>query len=223
MENSSKVSAFDNPAILFDVNKVFEFWPNSSQTSEERVNATLRFVIYATCVVYVIKRDTRIFVLGIMAIAVIYLMYKNGMIKENMYRPPFGDDQARGNCQLPTSENPLGNVLLTDYTDRPNRPSACYSQSVSPLIKQHLQDTLPFDSGRSRSPMPDQQRYAASRQFISMPVTTIPGDQTGFAEWLYGEKFAPICKSDTGMCSPDARGAQLGQFRGLDFDGNKRR
>ena len=216
-------TAFDNPLILFDVNKVFEFWPVGTQSSEERVNATLRFIIYASCIVYVIRRDTRIFVLGIMMAAIVYIMYKNGMIKEGMYRPPFSDDQARGNCQIPTRDNPMGNVLMTDYADRPNRPSACYSPSVAHLVKQNLQDTLPFDAGRSRSPLPDQQRYSASRQFVSMPVTTIPGDQTGFAEWLYGEKFAPICKSDTGVCSPDARGSQLEQFRGLDFDGNKRR
>ena len=222
MENSRNETAFDNPLSLFDINKVFDFWPNSSQTSEERVNATLRFIIYGTCIVYVIRRDVRIFVLGIMMAAIVYIMYQNGMIKEGMHRPAFGDDQSRGNCQVPTLDNPMANVLLSDYSDRPNRPSACYSPSVAPLIKKNLHDTIPFDSGRSRSPMPEQQQYAASRQFTSMPVTTIPGDQTGFAEWLYGEKFSPICKSDTGMCSPDARGAQLGNFRGLDLDGNKR-
>ena len=44
-----KKTWFDDPKILFDVNKVFEFWPVASQTSEERVNATSRFIIYASC------------------------------------------------------------------------------------------------------------------------------------------------------------------------------
>lgn len=214
---------FDNPKVLFDVNKVLEFWPNSKQSSEERVNATSRFIIYATCLIYLRNRDVRIFVLGIMMISILYILYKSNMIKENLYRPTGSDDLARGNCQLPTVDNPMANVLLTDFTDRPNRPSACYSSSVSPLITKNLDDTLPYDAGRSRSPLPSQQRYAASRQFTSSPVTTIPGDQTAFAEWLYGEKFAPMCKSDTGVCNPDARGVQLEQFRGLDYGANKRR
>jgi len=214
---------FEDPRILFDVNKVLEFWPNARQTSEERVNATSRFIIYATCLIYLLRRDVRIFVLGIMVLAVLYLMYRSNMIKENMYRPEGSGDQAYGNCQIPTIENPMGNVLMTDYADRPNRPPACFSPSVAPLIKKNLDDTLPYDAGRSRSPLPEQQRYSASRQFVSSPVTTIPGDQTGFAEWLYGEKFAPICRSDTGVCSPDARGVQLEQFRGLDYGSNKRR
>ena len=143
------------------------------------------------------------------------------MIKENMFRPPGSDDQVRGNCQVPTYDNPMGNVLMSDYAN-PNRPPACYSESVAPMIKQALDDTLPFDAGRSRSPLPSQQRAAAARQFVSSPVTTIPGDQTGFAEWLYGPKFGAICKSDGSVCSPDARGVQLNQLRGLDWAGNKR-
>jgi hypothetical protein len=213
---------YDNPLILFDVNKVFEFWPVSSQTSEERVNATTRFIIYATVLIYLLNRDVRIFVLGIMMLAIVYIMYKSNMIKENSIRPTDSLDQAYGNCQVPTRDNPMGNVLMSDYASNPNRPPACYSETVSPLIKQHLDDTIPYDAGRSRSPLPAQQRAAAARQFVSGPVTTIPGDQTGFAEWLYGEKFRPMCKSDGTMCSPNARGTQLEAFGGLDMAGNRR-
>lgn len=214
---------FEDPRILFDVNKVLEFWPTANQSSEERVNATSRFIIYATCLIYLIRRDVRIFVLGIMVLSVLYIMFRSNMIKENMYRPSHSDDQAYGNCQIPTLDNPMGNVLMTDYKDRPNRPPACYSQSVSPMIKMTLDDTLPYDAGRSRSPLPQQQRYSAARQFTPTAVSTIPGDQTAFAEWLYGEKGAPDCRSDPSLCSPDARGTQLQQFRGLDYGSNKRR
>jgi hypothetical protein len=216
-----KKTWFDDPKILFDVNKVFEFWPVASQTSEERVNATSRFIIYASCLIYLLRRDVRIFVLGIMMLAILYIMYKSNMVKENMFRPSVADDIARGNCQAPTYDNPMANVLMSDYAN-PNRPPACYSESVSPLITKALNDTLPYDAGRSRSPLPSQQRASAARQFVSSPVTTIPGDQTGFAEWLYGPKFGPMCKSDGSTCSPDARGAQLSQFGGLDMIGNKR-
>jgi hypothetical protein len=70
--------------------------------------------------------------------------------------------------------------------------------------------------------MPKYLRNAAERQFISNPVTKIPGDQTAFAEWLYGPKNGPMCKSDTQFCSPDARGVQLEAFAGLAPNGDKR-
>jgi len=70
--------------------------------------------------------------------------------------------------------------------------------------------------------MPEFQRNAYARQFVSGPVTSIPGDQTAFAEWLYGEKGAPMCKSEGTMCNPNARGVQLEAFGGLDPTGDKR-
>ena len=71
--------------------------------------------------------------------------------------------------------------------------------------------------------MPQQQRKAAARQFVTGPVTTIPGDQTGFAEWCYGKKFSPMCKSDPSVCDPDSRGVQLDVFGGLATNGDRRR
>ena len=122
---------FDDPAIFFDVNRVLSFWPVASQTSEQRVNATSRFIVYAVCLIYLLKRDIRIFVLGIMMLAILYIMYKSKMIKENMFRPPGSDDQVRGNCQVPTYDNPMGNVLMSDYAN-PNRPPACYQEALPP-------------------------------------------------------------------------------------------
>jgi len=68
--------------------------------------------------------------------------------------------------------------------------------------------------------MPKYLRNAMERQFVSNPVTNIPGDQTAFAEALYGKKNAPMCKSDTRFCDPNARGVQLEAFSGLSSDGN---
>jgi hypothetical protein len=61
------------------------------------------------------------------------------------------------------------------------------------------------------------------RQFVTMPVSKLPGgQQTEFAEWLYGPKNGPMCKSNSKFCSPNARGAQLGAFSGLGMEGDRR-
>jgi|TARA_A200000159_G_scaffold46772_1_gene43058 hypothetical protein len=126
-------------------------------------------------------------------------------------------------CQMPSGDNPMGNVLLTDITDRPNRPPACEYSSVRPIIHALVDQRVPFDAGRSRSPLPHIQRKAASRQFITAPVSMVPGDQTAFAEWLYGPKNGVSCKGGSQFaCNPDARGAQLGAFRGLNSAINHR-
>jgi hypothetical protein len=206
---------FTDPQELIKSEKVLDFWPTSDQLPSERINAASRFIIYATCVLYLTKRDPRVFVLGGTVLSILYVMYKAKMVKEY-----YSVDETE--CQLPTKENPMGNVLMTDYTDAPNRLQACYYPTVKPLMQNILDDRIPYDSGRSRSPLPQYQQNAADRQFITMPVSSIPGDQTGFAEWCYGKKNAPMCKGDPRQCSPDARGVQLEAFAGLDSSGDIR-
>jgi hypothetical protein len=197
---------FDNPQELLSSEHISEFWPSDDQSPEERVNAATRFIIYVCCVIYLIRRDPRIFVLGMTALAVIFVLYRSNKVKE-----PYVSTKCGEKCQRPTQDNPMGNVLITDFEDAPNRLEACYYSTVQP----DTSGSVRYDSGRSRSPLPKYMRNGLDRQFVSNPVTKIPGDQTGFAEWLYGPKNGPMCKSNNRYCSPDARGVQLEAYGGL--------
>jgi len=209
---------FEDPKQLIRTDQVLQFWPNNEQTPEDRINAASRFVIYACSIIYITRRDPRIFVLGGTCLSVLYVMYKSKMIKETY---GFKSDR-NGECQMPTIDNPMANVLMTDYSDNPNRPSACNYNQVKPYVKYFLDDRIPYDSGRSRTPMPQYQRNAAARQFVSTAVSQIPGDQTAFAEWCYGAKNKKMCRTDPRLCDADARGVQLSAFRGLDISGDRR-
>lgn len=209
---------FDDPRQIIRKDQVLEFWPSSDQSPEDRLNAASRFIIYATCIVYLTKRDIRVFIFGATMLSVLYVMHKANMVKEKYG----GSGTGGGSCQLPTPENPMGNVLITDYTDAPNRLEACYYKSVKPLVKDYLDDRVSYDSGRSRTPHPREQQYAAARQFISTPVTSIPGDQTSFAEWCYGAKNSKMCRDTQTKCDPNSRGVQLEAFSGLDLSGDVR-
>mgnify|MGYP000527543643 FL=1 len=210
---------FDDPQQLVRADRVTQFWPNRDQTPEERINAASRFIIYATCIIYLTRRDPRIFVLGATIISVLYVMHKSKMVKEGYGLSINGD--GRG-CQMPTQDNPMGNVLMTDYTDAPNRLEACYYPTVKPFVKSYLDDRIPYDAGRSRSALPKYQRNAAARQFVTAPVSKIPGDQTSFAEWCYGPKNGDLCRNNPRMCDPNVRGVQLEAFAGLDPAGDSR-
>ena len=209
---------FSKPQELFRNDKVLVFWPDSSQTASERINASTRFILYLSAIIYLIKRDPRIFILAAMVIGTLYILYSSGQINGmEIARGTFGSD-----CQLPTENNPMANVLLTDYVDEPNRSPACYYPTVAGDVHELLDDTFPYDSGRSRSPLPKYQKKFGARQFFSNPVTKIPGDQTAFAEACYGSKFQPMCRDTPGMCDPNFRGAQLDAFAGLNSSGDKR-
>ena len=213
---------FDDPGQLVSEKNFLQFWPNSSQSPEDRINSASRFIIYAASLLYLIRRDPRVFILGGTLIGVIYVLHKAKMVRETFIPTPAPGQAGRPSCQKPTMDNPMGNVLMSDYSTAPNRLEACYYPSVKPHVQRYTSDRIPYDSGRSRTAMPKYLRNAMERQFVTMPVTNIPGGQTQFAEWLYGPKNGPMCKSNSKFCNPNARGAQLESFSGLASDGDRR-
>lgn len=212
------MSWFDKPKELFRSDKILSFWPSDNQSAAERINASTRFILYLACVLYLIKRDIRIIVLALVAIGALFLFSKSGIIKE----PGVAVGSSSPTCQTPTSDNPLANVLLTDYTDNPNRPEACWYPSVKPEVEEYLDNTVKFGPARTRSPVAKYQRKAFARQFMTEAVSSIPGDQTAFAEWCYGKKFSPQCRNDPKNCDANYWGAQTEAFAGLDPSGNIR-
>jgi len=208
---------FDDPRNLVRPDKLVSFWPSVNQSVAERFNATSRFVIYSGIVLYAIKKDDRIPIIVIVTLCVLFIMYKGKITTQSLFF-----QEEKETCQRPTNDNPLANVLMNDYVDRPNRLGACSYDDVDTDVRRFLDDTIIVNNTRSRSALPEYQRRAAARQFISSPVTTIPGDQTGFAEWCYGKKNRPLCRTDGSMCDPNARGVQLEAFAGLDYSGNSR-
>lgn len=81
----------------------------------------------------------------------------------------------------PTLRNPLMNIDISDYGEKPKYR---YSQKCDKECKKKFYGKL-FRS-------PDDylwNRNASERQYVTNPVTTIPNDQTAFANWLYGNKY----------------------------------
>ena len=206
---------FDDPRHLIRSDKLASFWPSKNQSVAERINATSRFVIYSGIMLYVIKNDNRFPIVVVVTLCILFIMYRGKIVREYYD----GDENL---CQKPSKDNPMGNVLLSDYKDQPNRLGACMYEDVQGDVQKYVDNTFPISNTRSRSALPEYQRRAAARQFISAPVTTIPGDQTSFAEWCYGKKNRPLCRDDPSMCDPNARGAQLESLAGLDLSGTIR-
>jgi hypothetical protein len=149
------------------------------------------------CIVYIINRDPRIFALGGIALAILYYMWTSNMVKDGKLRSTIGDARLssvfRSNVTLPSVENSMGNVLMTDYVDNPDRPAAAWYPSVRTQVQQAWSQIHPFERQRD-----------AERNFYTMPASTIPNDQTGFAQAAYGKPFAPKCHDQGGAaCDPD--------------------
>lgn len=200
---------FDEPRQLLEISQLSKFWPTYDQTTADRVNATSRFIIYVSLVLLLIQKDPRILVLAAVTLAVLYVFYKSGSIIP-------GYTQLGKNaplCTGSTLENPMGNVLLSEYTTDPNRPAACVSDAD---VKRNLDDTVPKDAADIYG-----SRNGAARAFYTMPSTTIPNDQEAFLDFLGGHqgRGKPMCRNDQSACIVNPRQPELVQMRTM-FNGS---
>ena len=209
-------SWFEDPKQLIRTDKVLEFWPSKTLTPEERINATARFIIYATCIIYLINRDIRIFVLGGTALGVLYIMERSDMVREGL--PKTANNGIP--CQLPSQDNPCANVLMTDFSDRPDRPSACYAPTVKNSTDAYITNGIKYGPSRSRSSLPRFQRNALARQFTTTSNSSLGNDP--YYEFIHGKKSEKTCRQDPRLCDPNARGVQLEAFAGLQPTGDRR-
>jgi hypothetical protein len=174
---------------IFNSNKLWEFWPSSCKTRGERVNATARFIIYAMVLSYLVGRDSRIFLLGILALCLLYYF--------SSYENPLSGDWT-----WPTFANPEMNPLVFDDRTRP--PAAPYWAAYSDMEK-IWRTTHPFENrgDTHRDCINYKPTINAESNFYTMPCTTFPNDQNAFAEACYGKKWRPMCKDGSGCCTPD--------------------
>ena len=97
-------------------------------------------------------------------------------------------------CTLPTKDNPFGNVLVSEYSENPDRNPACESTSVNNQVNSQFFDEFEQD------PYDIYNKKHSQRQFYSMPNTRIPNDQSSFAKWLYGD-CKKTCKEKPNNCN----------------------
>lgn len=172
-----------------------EFFPTPDQTPEERVNALVRLVLYATAAAYVYNRQTRTLVMGAGVVAV--LSFAHGHRRQERYPAlgpvaPQAASAGGSSCTPPSKDNPFANALVTDL-GKPRAP-ACAYDAVKDTVKQH------FNDGLFRNASDIYEKENSQHQFYTMPVSNGIPDTGGFANFLYGGMKS--CKEKQEHCPP---------------------
>lgn len=173
-----------------------EFFPRPEHTTEERVNALVRLILYATAAAFLYNRELRTVVLGAGAAAVVSLAFGaggrggEGTSRQHLAGAPLFPPGST-ECTRPTRENPFANVLLTDLS-KPLRPPACAYDAVKAEVRDN------FNAGLIRNATDIYERENSQHQYYTMPVTTSIPDTGAFANFLYGGMKS--CKEDAKAC-----------------------
>jgi hypothetical protein len=159
----------NNPTILFNKEYIFELWPTTNMTYEQKLNAITRLVILITILGYVLTMSRRILFVGVMTVLGIFILFtmrkqkitkeminegfnvkgneETGMFdkKPNSYVNPVTlDNVLKTEFKEGNKKNPFSNVLLTQIMDDPERKSAppCFNVDVDEDITKNVKRSV---------------------------------------------------------------------------------
>lgn len=139
----------NEPTILFKKEYILELWPTNNMSYEQKLNAITRLIVIITILGFLYTQSIRLLVIGVITLALIYLMYsmrKQKITKQNIEEgfvvegnevtglfdkkqkqitnPVTLESVLKSEFKESDKRNPFGNVLLTDIMDDPDRKAA---------------------------------------------------------------------------------------------------
>jgi hypothetical protein len=189
---------YENPAILFDKDRAFDILPSAGASFSQQMNSLVRLSLIYSVIVFALRGS--LWSLSVPLATMLGTWLASSRAAEGARstllealpagscladREP-GAPPARGGgscgreseCVAPTGDNPFMNVSPVDDRDR---PAAC--DPLDPAVAAEIDSAFERDMYLGTDDV--WARKTQSRQFMTMPSTTIPNDQTSFAEALY--------------------------------------
>jgi len=169
--------------------------PLMYMTFEEKLNALLRFFLYLSIVLSLVMVDAKYLSIFIIAALLSYLFYqfetRDRTYAENFLKERDLEIVDNKLCTRTTVENPFMNPSIVDIQYNSNRPAACDIDKVKDRVENNFKKRVFKDVNDIWG-----KDYSA-REFYTVPSTTIPNDQEGYAKWLYGTPAT--CKEGNGL------------------------
>ena len=163
---------YKNPKVL--VKNLDQFFPEKKLNRINKINAIARFSIYYMILLVLLRIDMKYISIGIILLLITVYLGETTKMKniENI------EDIKK--CQASTRENPFMNYTLGDLIENPNRLPACKYEKTKDKIRREFRAHVYSDASDIWG------RYITDRNFYTMPNTDIVNDQTGFANWCFG-------------------------------------
>jgi hypothetical protein len=188
---------YQDLSLFFTQKNYYIILPLQDLTFEEKLNAICRFFIYFGVIMSLITRNANHLLWGIFALllSIIIYQYHIKSIKriEKYLKEEDVDVIDNTICKRTTVDNPFMNPTVDEYGTKTNYEFACpiTNEKVYNKMDTNFHERLFQDCGDIYGKM------ASQRQFYTVPNTSIPNDQEGFAKWLYSTP--PTCKEGNGF------------------------
>lgn len=202
----------NDPSILINKEHIFQLWPMSFMSFNEKLNSLSRLIIIFSLMGGLIFRSIKAITTGIVVLFLIALLKAGSISNLTEGFSSLGDETSDVNIdkeeiadiktnvtsyKKPSSNNPLGNVLLTEIYDNPERkpaPPAYYhgmddeiKNKTKEMIKEINKSNVDIEKKLFQDLGNNTVFDYSMRNFYSTANTQIPNDQNGFTKFLYGD------------------------------------
>lgn len=207
-------------SILYDSDRLVNFFPSPIMTINEKLNSIVRLCFYISIILIIYKGSFKYINLFLLALVFTYIIetnqsdFQRETSKQSIEKLTNSIDldnfQTYREARLrelnvketpPEEGNPFGNVTFVDHLDNPQRGPAM--DITDPLVKKQID--IHFNKNLYNDVTDVFGKVNSQRQFYTMPVTEIPNDRESFQNWLYGEGainsgFGKTCKENQNSC-----------------------
>ena len=186
---------FNEPSILFRKDRILQIWPYENMSFIQKLNATTRFVLFISIFGFILLNNYLILMFGIILILIlIYIFHTNAKKNLETFEGEMNEDKEKF-----TKNNPLYNVLVTDYEDDVDKkaPNTKYDETQEGMINTSVRNFIldnnkdNKDIGKIFKDVGNTMEFENSmRQFHMNPSTTIPNDQNDFLKYCYKDLYS---------------------------------
>jgi hypothetical protein len=197
---------YQDPNVL--IRAPFDFFPMSDMTLEQKLNALTRGLVILTLLGFFCTHNTRLLVIGVMILVAIFLYYWAYKRQEGFVLSQHDALQRLQELRSRPAEvfqsasplNPMSNVLVTDWTENPQkRPAPPTENNADNILLQAKRMVVQQNPGQPDiaeklfADLANEFDFEQSmRPFYSTASSTIPNDQKAFAEFCFGSMIS--CK-----------------------------
>ena len=161
-------------------------FPSKNLNKIEKINSLARFAIYYLILIYLFSDDPTWGSISIIILLItLFLGSSENFTSNNIKCDNHMNETEIRKCQKPTHNNPFMNRTLGDDSDR---PPACKYEDSKKEMESKFRSNMHVNSNNMWG------QYSSSRQFYTMPNTSIVNDMIGLGQACFG-KGSGNCKT----------------------------
>ena len=180
----------DDFSILYNTDRLTEFFPSNDMNFNEKLNVLVRLCTYAGILLYLYHKKNDYLYLPVIMMSVSLFLHNMHSYERNEQFKIIKKTPVIDNSISPSTHNPFMNFNIMNNTN---------DQKKQPINNDPKLIENKFNEGLNKNADDVFDKSHSDRQYFSMPWTGPSNEQGDYSKWLYNN-LNNTCKIDQDKC-----------------------